>query len=86
MEIKVLKTLFDNGALSSAVVAPAPMEPDKWVILIETQHGSNEQLTTANSKHDKLFKRLPAALEDVRRIGFQQVTVLFPNEDVPIRR
>lgn len=86
MEIKVLKTLFENGALNSAVVAPAPMEPDKWVILIETRHGLHEHLTTAHSKDEKLFKRLPAALEDVRRIGFQQVTVSFPSEDVPIRR
>ena len=86
MEIKVLKQLFENGALNAAIVTPAPMEPDKWLIVIETKHGLHEYLTTANSKKEKLFKRLPAALEDVRRIGFQQVTVTFPNEDVPIRR
>lgn len=86
LEIKVLKQLFDNGALNAAIVAPAPMGPDKWVIIIETKHGLHERFTIANSKKEKVYKRLPAALEDVRRIGFRQVTVTFPNEDVPIRK
>ena len=86
MEIKVLRQLYDNGALSAAIVAPAPMEPDKWMIIIKTFAGSHESLTTANSKQDKCFKRLPAALEDVRRIGFKEATVNFPDEEVPIRK
>ena len=86
MEIKVLKQLFVNGALNSANVIPAPMESGKWLVVIETKHGLYEHMTMANSKKEKLFRSIPAALENLRSIGFQKAMVTFPNEDVPIRR
>ena len=86
LELKVLKQLFRNGALSAATVVPASIESDRWLVVIETKHGLHERMTRANSKKEKLFRSLPAAFEDLRRIGFKQATVTFPNEDVPIRK
>lgn len=85
MDIRVLKQLFENGALQSAIIAPAPMS-EQWMIFVRTTKGVQEPLTTVNARKEKLFKRIPAALEDVRRIGFKEAVVSLPSEDVPIRK
>jgi hypothetical protein len=86
LEIKVLKQLFRIGALNAVSVAPAPLEPGRWVLGVETKHGLHERITIANTKTEKKFKGVSAALEDARRIGFRQVTVALPNHDMRIRK
>lgn len=86
LEIKILRQLFESGALDSATVSPARSDEDMWEVSVETIKGSREYLTTANARTNKLFRRLPAAIEDARRIGFQEVLVTLPSRDVAIRR
>lgn len=47
MEIKLLKTLFEEGLLLSAKVLPAPMEHDRWIMVFNKASGSEEQITKA---------------------------------------
>ena len=85
MQLKILRELFRAGVLKSAHVTPAPMVEDSWVIFFERIDGRQENLTTQRGE-EKRYRGLPAAMEDIRRIGFKQVITVLPSDHIPIKR
>ena len=77
MEIKLLKTLFEEGLLLSAKVLPAPMEHDRWIMVFNKASVSEEQITKARDDEPKIYKRLNGALQDAKEIGFKEVVIQF---------
>lgn len=77
MEIRLLKTLFDEGLLIEAIVEPAPMEQDRWVMTFNKSSGNTELITKARDDKPKIYKRINGALQDAKEIGFKQVVIRF---------
>ncbi len=82
----MMRELFKEGVLYEALVVPAPMESNSWMVSVVRSNGTHEHLTTINAGTNKIYKRLPAALEDVRRVGFSEAKVQLPKNDTPIRK
>jgi hypothetical protein len=77
LEIRLLKTLFEEGLLLNAKVQPAPMEHDRWIMVFDKASGSQEQITKARDDETKVYKRLNGALQDAKEIGFKEVIIRF---------
>lgn len=77
VEIRMLKHLFDEGFLRSAIVVPAPMESDRWHLVFEKSNGGYEKITKSRTDVEKNYKRLNGALADAQEIGFKKVTIEF---------
>ena len=77
MEIRLLKTLFEEGLLMSARVVPVPMESDKWILVLGKASGEQEQVSRARDRSDKIYKRINGAILDAKTIGFKEVMVTF---------
>lgn len=78
MEIRLLKKLFIEGALISAKILPAPMESQKYLLVVTTQNGTQEPVTTTNNKKTKIYRRTDGAISDAITIGFKEVSIRFP--------
>jgi len=85
VDLKVLRELFRAGVLDAAHVTPAPMAENSWMVLVDRIDGEQECLITQRGQ-EKRYKGLSSAMEDVRRIGFKEVRVVLPNQQVPIKR
>ncbi len=77
MEIKLLKSLFQEGLLVNARALPAPMESGRFILVFRKSSGGEEQVTRARDNTLKVYKRLNGALQDAQEIGFKEVTVQF---------
>ena len=77
VEIRLLKTLFDEGLLLNAKVQSAPMEQDRWIMVFDKASGNQEQITKARDDGPKIYKRLHGALQDAKEIGFKEVIIRF---------
>ncbi|WP_293648031.1 plasmid replication protein RepB [Thiolapillus sp.] len=75
MEIRLLRQLFQEGILLSATIVPAPMEPDRWLLVFDKSSGGQERITKARSDIDKVYKRINGAIADAEEIGFQEVKI-----------
>ncbi len=75
MEIRLLRQLFQEGMLLSATIVPAPMEPDRWLLVFDKPSGGQERITKARSDIDKVYKRINGAIADAEEIGFQEVKI-----------
>ncbi|WAH62204.1 plasmid replication protein RepB (plasmid) [Pseudomonas silvicola] len=71
-----MRDLFKDGALKAAIVAPAPMQQNAWVLTVERTDGSHEYMTVARSTRHKIYKSLEAVSADVARVGFSEVKVV----------
>lgn len=78
VEIRVLKHLFEEGLLRTAIVVPAPMENDRWLLMFEKSNGGQEKITKARTDKQKVYKRLYGALSDAQEIGFKKITIEYP--------
>ena len=77
MEIKLLRTLFQEGLLLTARVLPVPMEPGRYILIFNKSNGGEEQVTRARDNEIKVYKRLNGALQDAQGIGFKEVIIRF---------
>lgn len=75
MEIRLLRQLFKEGMLLSATIAPAPMQPDSWLMVFDKPSGEQECITKARTSIDKYYKRINGAIADAELIGFQDVRI-----------
>ncbi len=77
MEIKLLRTLFQEGLLLTAKILPAPMNPGCYNLVFIKPNGGEEHITKARDNKTKIYKRLHGALQDAQDIGFKEVTIRF---------
>lgn len=77
VEIKLLKKLFEQGALAKVEIMPAPMQQDCFVMVFFTINGDQEQITRARDKTTKIYKRINGAVTDAKNIGFKEVILRF---------
>jgi hypothetical protein len=73
MDLQAMRKLFETGALKEAVISPAPMEKDSWVLMAIRTDGHAEQMTVARSERAKVYKSLDAVRADAARVGFREV-------------
>nr|QOQ33620.1 hypothetical protein [Pseudomonas syringae pv. actinidiae] len=76
VDLSQARQMYKDGALKAAIVAPAPMMPASWVLMVERTDGSLATVTLARSEAHKVYSTLGAAHADARRIGFVEVRTL----------
>lgn len=76
MEIKDLKSLFDNGALKTATVTKAMMGTGYTVIFDAKDKSKHYHISGQRTKGEaRVFKTIDAAVKNAHDIGFQNITV-----------
>lgn len=75
VDLSAMRNLFEGGALKAAIVAPAPMQTDGWVFMVELANGKQETMTVARSTRQKIYKSFEAVRADAERIGFRDLRV-----------
>ncbi|WP_036993408.1 hypothetical protein [Metapseudomonas furukawaii] len=75
MDLQAMRRLFEVGALSEAIIAPAPMESGAWVLMVERRDGLLEHMTVARTDRQKIYKSLESVRADAERVGFRKVTL-----------
>mgnify|MGYP007087008654 CR=1 FL=1 len=76
MNLDQLKTTFDNGGLTSAIVTP--IEFTKSYMLIINNRANKKCIMTAQrskSHEPRAFKSIDAAVASASKIGFKKITV-----------
>lgn len=72
VDLDKMRKLFRKGALKSAFIAPAPMEPGGWILLVDRDDGSQDYMAVARTDRYKIYRTLEAAAADVERVGFHE--------------
>jgi hypothetical protein len=73
MDLSDMRKQFRKGAFEAALVAPAPMESNAWIFIVQRTDGKQEHMTIARSDRQKIYKSLDAVRADVERVGFKDV-------------
>lgn len=74
MEVKELKLLFDSGALNKATVCRNLMGGGYMVIF--KGKGNDHVLSGQRTNGEgRVFKTIDAAVQNVNKIGFQEITI-----------
>lgn len=79
--IDKLRTHFDAGDLTSALICPAPLTPGAspcWIVIVKRQNGQQVALQKDREKHPgnpRIFKSLDAAFSACHSIGFIQAKI-----------
>lgn len=73
MDLQAMRKLFETGALREAIISPAPMEKDSWLLMVIRLDGKVEHMTVARSQRPKVYKSLDAVSADAQRVGFSEV-------------
>lgn len=76
VDLSAMRKLFKDGLLKEAIVAPAPMQREAWVLTVIRSDGSSEYMTIARTTRHKVYKSLDAAHSDAREVGFMEVKTL----------
>lgn len=77
MEIRLLREMFREGVLRKAYIMPAPLENDRYILVLDRLTGSQEQVTRKRDGKVKVYKRMTGATQDAKSIGFKEVTIRF---------
>jgi hypothetical protein len=72
VDLSGMRKLYRTGALKNAFIAPAPMEPGGWILLVDRDDGSQEYMAVARTDRYKIYKSLEAVVADVERVGFNE--------------
>lgn len=77
MKLDQLKTTFDSGGLTSAIVTPIEFTNDCYMLIINDKANKKHIMTSQRSKsHEpRVFKSIDAAVENASKIGFKKITV-----------
>ncbi|MFK5950678.1 MAG: hypothetical protein QM500_18150 [Methylococcales bacterium] len=75
MEKTMLRTLYNEGVLSSACVIPSPCNGNSYQLEFTRLNGLLVVMTVQNKKRAKLFKFLETAIRNARDVGFKDITV-----------
>lgn len=73
VDLSAMRKLFQKGLLKEAIVAPAPMQAEAWVLTVVRTDGSCEYMSIARQERHKIYSSAGAALADARRVGFSEV-------------
>lgn len=73
VDLSAMRKLYQEGALMTAFIAPAPMERGAWVLMVVRNDGSQEYMTVARKDRHKIYKSLESVRADVERVGFNEV-------------
>ncbi len=78
-----LRTHFDAGDLTGAIICPAPLEPGPapcWIVIVKRQNGQQLVLKKDRAEQgqwrERIFKSLDAAFAACESIGFIQAKVI----------
>ena len=71
--VKEASILFDSGAMTSVVVAPAPLNAGSWIMFFDTKAASGAYTLCAQREPVRIFKSSDAALATAFKIGFRCV-------------
>lgn len=74
MDTKTLKTLFDSGSLTEAIITEKPLEPETWILSVIDRHDREIPVTIVRKKDAKSYKNVDSVLNDLRKIGFKKAT------------
>jgi hypothetical protein len=72
VDLSGMRELYRKGSLRAAFIAPAPMEPGGWILLVDRDDGSTEYMAVARTDRYKIYKSLEAVVADVERVGFNE--------------
>lgn len=84
MNVHAFKKMKDQGKLGSVFVRPFCEEESTWVVVFE--FNDTELPITTVYGDPKEYKRLPAAIEDVRRVGFDEAVIKIPAQPFTIQK
>lgn len=73
VDLSAMRKLFQKGLLKEAIVAPAPMQAEAWVLTVVRTDGSREYMSIARQERHKVYSSLDAVHADARRVGFSEV-------------
>ena len=73
MDLSGMRKLFKDGLLKEAIVAPAAMEREAWVLTVIRTDGSQEYMTIARTTRHKIYKSLDSVHADAKKVGFMEV-------------
>ena len=76
VQVKEARLLIDAGALRGCTAAPAPLAPDKWVLLLHCPDGRSDALERQRGG-ERVFSRLCSAADTVKSIGIRKLLVEF---------
>ena len=79
LEISELKTLFDAGALKTAIVTKSPMEESYMLQFDGKTKALGYIFKGQRDKDARLFKSIDAAVKNAQKIGFQSISVKLSN-------
>lgn len=72
VDLSGMRDLYREGSLRGAFIAPAPMEPGGWILLVDRNDGSQDYMAVARTDRYKIYRTLEAAAADVERVGFNE--------------
>ncbi|MFA0921418.1 hypothetical protein ALP73_01132 [Pseudomonas coronafaciens pv. garcae] len=73
VDLSGMRKLYSKGSLRGAFIAPAPMKPGGWILLVDHNDGSRDYMAVARTDRYKIYKTLEAAAADAERVGFSEV-------------
>lgn len=74
MQEREAKLLIEAGAIRGATATTAPLEPEKWVLLMHGADGRNSTLERQRGG-DRVFAKLDSVAEAVKSLGLGGLTV-----------
>jgi hypothetical protein len=84
MNVHAFRKLKEKGKLNSVIVRPFSDDDSTWIVVFGYE---NTELPITTVYGDpKEYRRLPAAIEDVRRVGFSEAVIKIPSEPFIIRK
>lgn len=84
MNVNAFKELKEKGKLECVHVRPFSEEGSTWVVVFG--FGNDELIMKNSLGKPKEYRRLPAAIEDIRRVGFDEAVIKIPEEPFMIRK
>ena len=76
MNFAVSLELFKAGDLRKARIEPVPMQSG-FTLVFTRGDGTVEPLTTTKLKEPKIYKRENGAIQEAKKIGFSEVSILL---------
>ncbi|MEX6666899.1 plasmid replication protein RepB [Pseudomonas sp. W2-17] len=76
VDLSGMRDLYREGALKAAFIAPAPMEPGGWILLVDRNDGSKDYMAIARKERYKVYMSLEAVHADLARVGFEKAELL----------
>lgn len=74
MQESELKLRFDDGVLTAALAAPAPLHPKGWLLIV-TDRKKRQTILQKQRGEERVFSSLDACFSTAKRIGFRTLKV-----------